>query len=166
MQLVGFSMFDTTRLPPDYAHVLEAVLLEHLEPFNIRFHSLIVTRSNVVLVGDASLDVNWARECIRQCLRTLGYPLFEPYKSDTCHMTLVRFTQALTEQQEACLHAMLQRSLQPECTQSLLGVLHVDSLCVSPASWKMLPQELPDHHTKIQFEDPKNTKANTKAHVR
>ena len=144
MQLVGFGMYDSTQLPADYGRVLEAVLLEHLEPFQVRFHSLIVTRSNVLLVGDASLDVNWARECVRQCLRTLGYPLLEPYKSDTLHMTLVRFTQPLTKQQEACLRCMLKRCLQPE---SLLGVLKVDAMCLSAASWKMLPQELPDHAT-------------------
>jgi hypothetical protein len=142
MQLVAFNMFDKTTLPADYTDVLETVLLQHLPPFEIHFDALILTRTNLVLVGHPTVDMNAVRDLVRACLLDLGYPLFEPYKADTLHMTLVRFSEPLTADLRASLEHLVDTA---NADDSFSALLRVDHLDVSAASWKMLPQELADH---------------------
>lgn len=100
MQIVGFNMFGKVSLPEDYMEIFETLLQQYLMQFKICFDSLIVTPSNLVMVGHPTADINYVRECIRVRMRQIGYPLLEPYEADTLHMTLVRFAQPLTADQE------------------------------------------------------------------
>lgn len=152
MQLVGFSMFDKITLPADYTDLLETLMQQHLTPFEIHFDSLILTPSNLVLVGHPTIDVNGVRDCVRACLHDLGYPLLEPYRADILHMTLVRFSQPLTPDLHASLEHLVASSNADDSFNALLRVDHVD---VSPASWKMLPEELAGHEvTRIPLSRP------------
>ena len=150
LQLLGFGKFEETKLPADYLHLFETLLLEAFSPFEICFDSLILTPSNLVLVGHPTVDVNDVRESVRECMRDLGYPLLEPYKSDTLHMTLVRFVEPLSDAEQAALEHLVDSCLEyPAFSASLLRVSH---LAVSPASWKMLESEIPpDTVTSINF---------------
>ena len=141
MQLVGFNMYDKTQLPEDYSEVLETLLQQLMTPFEIHFNSLILTPSNLVLVGHPTIDVNHVRESVRAGLRELGYPLYEPYKSDILHMTLVRFSEPVTPQQ----HAVLEQFVATAENESFSALLRVECLSLSPASWKMTPAELAVH---------------------
>jgi hypothetical protein len=138
MQLIGFNVYGTIPVPDDYAEVLEAILLRTLHPFEVHFKRVIVTPASVLLVGHPTISLNHVREQIRRSLARIGYPLYEPYKNDIAHMTLVRFAAPLTgaQQQE------LDKVCQDFGKQRLLAKLNVNTIDLSPASWKMQPAEL------------------------
>ena len=140
MQLVGFSIFDKIDFPADYKEVIQMLLWERLREFEIRFTGLIATPSNLLLVGFPTLDCNSVREEIRDRLRLMGYPLYEPYKNDIFHMTLVRFAEPLSQAQQEALKRIAAGSHQFK--DQTLAVLRVQQMCISNASWKMQYQEL------------------------
>ncbi len=138
MQLIGFDVYDPSKLPADYCEVIQGLLVNRLPKFECRFDSVVVTPRNMFVYGTASCDVNHVRGEIRRELSRIGYPLLEPYKSDMIHMTLVRFTKPLSPEQ---LAAVLDLTKQVSGRQ--LGNLLVDRISISEASWKMQPNELP-----------------------
>jgi hypothetical protein len=140
LQLVGFGMYEQTKVPGDYLELFETLLWECLSPFEICFDSLILTPSNLVLVGHPTVDINYVRESVRECMREVGYPVLEPYKSDTLHMTLVRFAGPVTASEQASLEKLVESC---EVDPDFNGLLRVNGIAVSPASWKMLASEIP-----------------------
>ena len=143
MQLVGFDMFDRVPLPADYGELAEASLLRHLHAFKINFSQLIVTRRSVLLAGHPTVDINWSREQLRRTLTRTGYPLFEPYKNDIAHMTLVRFQCDVSDVEAAAIAAAAAHAV------GTLGTLTVGELALSSASWRMTWQELPADARRI-----------------
>ena len=138
MQLVGFDMFAKVDLPAGYRDALEAVLLQALPAFHINFSRVVVTNRSIMLAGHPTVDVNFCREQVRSVLSRASFPLYEPYKSDIVHMTLVRFASPVTDAEKATLATALS-----ECAGAPLGSMHVTTLSLTPSSWKMLPCELP-----------------------
>ena len=138
MQLIGFDVYDRTRVPIDYCEVVQALLVNRLPKFECRFDSLAVTPNSIFVYGNASCDVNHVRDAVRRELSRIGYPLLEPYKSDMVHMTLVRFTKSLDQSQ---LKELL--AIEQESRGKVLGVLTSSHISVSEASWKMQQNELP-----------------------
>lgn len=145
MQLVGFKMFGTIPLPADYTEVAESIFRRFLHPFEVHFNRIIVTRSNVLLVGNPTIGLNHIREEIRRALSRIGYPLYEPFKSDIAHMTLLRFAKPLSCAQQARLAALC-AEFGSSCQQvARLSVNHID---ISVASWKMQATELQEHNIR------------------
>ena len=120
--------------------MIKVIITERLREFEIRFTNITATPRSVVLVGYPTLDCNTVRENVRETLRMLGYPLFEPYKNNTYHMTLVRFAQPLTPQQVDAVNRMVHDDV-PLQNQTF-ALLRVQNLSMSPASWKMQEEEL------------------------
>jgi len=143
MQLVGFDMFPKVSLPADYGALTEASLLRHLHAFKVNFSQLIVTRKSVLIAGHPTVDVNWSRDQLRRTLTRSGYPLFEPYKNDIAHMTLVRFQSEVTPEEAAAVAAAAAEAL------GALGTLTVSELALSAASWRMTQHELPADARRI-----------------
>jgi hypothetical protein len=145
MQLVSFSMFNKIELPSDYMQVVQRLAADRLREFEIRFTTLVATPNNLLLVGYPTLDLNTSREDIRERLRLMGYPLYEPYKNDIFHMTLVRFAEPLSPHQHATINRIV--SEPGVLSDRTLGVLRVEQMSISSASWKMQPQELEGEET-------------------
>jgi hypothetical protein len=139
LQLVGFDMYGKVPIPGDYNDLVEAALLRHLHAFKLNFSRLILTRKSLLLVGHPTVDLNWSREQLRRVLARTGYPLYEPYKNDIAHLTLVRFAADVTPQETACL---AQAVAEAERAESL-GTAAVNELALSAASWRMQRAELP-----------------------
>lgn len=137
-QLIGFNYFDMVEIPESYHDVVESTLLRHLPRIKINFSRLVLTPSNIILLGFPTADVNSARFRLRRCLTRCGLPLFEPYMNDIVHMTLVRFASPVDE---STLLELQRTILQYKSTLSF-GSLSVDELKLSPATWKMQAQEL------------------------
>jgi len=133
-------MYEHTKVPGDYLELFETLLLQALSPFEICFDSLILTPSNLVLVGHPTVDVNYVRESVRECMREAGYPLMEPYKGDILHLTLVRFAGPVTASEQASLESLVASC---DADRDFNGLLRVSGMAVSPASWKMLASEIP-----------------------
>jgi hypothetical protein len=91
-----------------------------------------------VLVGHPTSSLNHVRDTVRKTLARIGYPLYEPYKNDIVHMTLMRFAAPLSSSQALDLEAIVQA--QPK--GKVIAKLRVDALTMSAASWKMQPAEL------------------------
>jgi len=138
MQFISFGVFGTIPLPSDYAEVLEAIILRVLHPFEVQFNRVIVTPSSVLLVGHPTVGLNHIREEIRRSLARIGYPMYEPYKNDIAHMTLLRFAAPLTNAQQASLEQLCEDFGQTRT----LAKLSVNKIDISVASWKMQPTEL------------------------
>ena len=142
LQLVGFDMFAKVSTPKDYGDLTESSLLRHLHAFKVNFSQLIVTRKSILLVGHPTVDVNWSREQLRRQLTRTGYPLYEPYKNDIAHCTLVRFVHPLSEAEAVAVAEAA------GCCGSL-GTMSVSELCLSSASWRMQASELPADARRI-----------------
>lgn len=148
MQLVGFDIFGSVPLPQDYAEVIEAILLRSLRPFEVHFTRVILTRGTLMLVGHPTTSLNHVRDTVRKTLLRIGYPLYEPYKNDIVHMTLMRFAGPMTAKQAQELEGIVQA--QPK--GKVIAKLCVDRLSMSAASWKMQPAELEavqQHHVRL-----------------
>jgi HAD superfamily hydrolase (TIGR01509 family) len=143
MQLLGFDIYGTVALPKDYSEVLESVLLRVLRPFEVHFTRVIVTRASVLLVGHPTVGLNHVREQVRDALARVGYPLYEPYKNDIAHVTLMRFAAPLQATEYDALRSMARCS----GPGRMFASLAVDALDVSAASWKMQPAELEGVHS-------------------
>ena len=140
LQLIGFNMFTKINIPTDFKKVVQRLVTEHLRQFEIRFTSIVATPSNLLLVGYPTSDCNNARCEIRQRLRLLGLPLYEPYNNDIFHMTLLRFAEPLSEvQQHAITRFVADTGLVKDQT---LALLRVKEMCISNSSWKMQQREL------------------------
>ena len=140
LQLIGFDMFNKIDIPPDYKNVVQMLIADQLRQFEIRFTSIVATPNNLFLVGYPTSDCNSARDEIRQRLRLLGLPLYEPYKNDIFHMTLLRFAEPLLEvQQHAITKFVADTGVVGDQT---LALLRVKEMCISSASWKMQHREL------------------------
>jgi hypothetical protein len=124
-----------------YYQVLQAILVNYCPSFYIHFHSVVVTPTTVLMVGDASTHVNWLREIVRREMGRAAMALMEPYKSNIIHATLVRFARPLNPTQ---LAELVQWSASYQ--QVHLGTLHVTSLHVSSATWLMRAVDLNNVH--------------------
>ena len=138
-QLIGFKYFDMVDVPDSYGDVVESTLLRHLPRIKINFSRLVLTPSNIVLLGFPTADVNSVRFRLRRSLTRCGLPLFEPYVNNIVHMTLVRFASPV---KESTLIALQKTILQYKNETLSFGSLSVDELNLSPATWKMQAQEL------------------------
>lgn len=128
------------KVPADYGEMVEAVLQRSLPSFQITFSCLVLTRASVLLLGLPSVNVNAAREQMRRTSQKMGFPLFEPYKNDIVHMTLVHFASPVTDAQLRSLQRVL--GLLPRSAQ--FASILVNQLHFSASSWKMQLSELED----------------------
>ena len=142
LQLIAFGMMDKIQLPDKYMDVVRILVAERLGEFDIRFTNVLATPNNLLLIGYPTSDCNEMREEIRVRLMRMGYPLFEPYKADIFHMTLLRFVEPLTVSQAATINEIVAET-GPYQDQTL-ALLRVQHVCISRASWKMQEQELQD----------------------
>lgn len=139
MQMIGFDIYPGLALPADYGSVVQAILTRLLPAsFEIDFDRLILTRGSLLLAGNPTIALNSVRDELRVALARIGYPLYEPYKNDIAHATLVRFAAPLDGKDEA----LLQQVVDDTRAGSTLARLRVSGVTISPASWKMQPAEL------------------------
>jgi HAD superfamily hydrolase (TIGR01509 family) len=137
MQLIKFELFDACSVPEDYYEVLQAMLVSSLTAFEINFHSIALTPTSLLLLGTPSVDVNHARGYLRREMARIGYPLFEPYKSDLVHATIARFSKPMTPSTIEKLSTLVNRF-----PNTQLGRLNVSHITLAPGSWRMNPSEL------------------------
>lgn len=79
---------------------------------------------------------------MRDALARVGYSLYEPFKNDIAHMTLMRSAAPLQATEYDALRSMARCS----GPGRMFASLTVDALDVSAASWKMQPAELEGVH--------------------
>ncbi len=132
MQLLGFSDQPGREFKGDPAKLVD-LIQRYLPAFQIHFHTFAVTPKAIAILGTPTADINLVREKIRQ---EFGAVLDEPYKNNIVHMTIVRFTNGQNWSTTEDLVDLASAPSEP------LGVLHVDQLIMSQASWRMLPEEL------------------------
>lgn len=137
MQLIGFQAFDKIKVPAEYKDVVEVQVQRYLPRVKINFSRLVLTPSNILMVGYPSVDVNTSRINLRRALNRNGMPLFEPYINDLVHTTLVRFASPI----EATKIEPLVRILEGFKNVPLAS-MQVDSMSISPATWRMQKREL------------------------
>jgi hypothetical protein len=91
------------------------------------------------MVGIPSLDINTYREGLRTKMAYIGLPVYEPYKNNILHVSILRWTQKPTIEET-------NRALEIARRYSEMGTishLYVTRLLLSRASWLMRPEELP-----------------------
>lgn len=132
MQLLGFSDQPGREFKGDPAKLVDLVQ-RYLPAFQIHFHTFAVTPKTIAILGTPTADINLVREKIRQ---EFGAVLDEPYKNNVVHMTIARF---INGQNWSTTEDLVDLATAPS---EPLGVLHVDQLIMSRASWRMLPEEL------------------------
>lgn len=138
LQLIGFNLFDKVDIDQGYGDVIEGNLLRHLPRVKITFSRLVVAQGSIMLLGYPTSDVNNSRFHLRRSLTRCGLPLFEPFLNDIVHMTLVRFASPI----DASTVAELQKTVDEFSGVVSFGSFSVNELRLSPATWKMQPQEL------------------------
>jgi len=112
-------------------------MVNWLTVFEIQFHSVVVTPKSVLALGSPSTNINSIREYTRRELKREGMVMYEPYLSNLAHMTLMRFATPLSEAKMKSLVEISQRF------RSIpFGTLNITDLSLSPASWKMQPEEI------------------------
>jgi hypothetical protein len=137
MQLIGIQAFDKIKIPAEYSEVVDVQVQRYLPQLKINFSRIVLTPSNILLVGYPSVDVNTSRGNLRRALTRNNMPLFEPYVNDIVHMSLVRFASPVDA-----------KKLEPliELINSVKNVpmasLHVEKLKLSRATWRMQTREL------------------------
>ena len=147
MQAVRFDLFKQTVFPLDYSSVVQAILVNYFTCFEIEFNRLCLLPGSLVMMGDPSIDLNTRRHVLRKELGRVGYPLYEPYKSDICHTTLCRFTSPLSKEKETRLRVYIDEFQNAPQTGNLLtgeslGRLKIQELNISSATWRMRSEEL------------------------
>jgi hypothetical protein len=97
MQLVGFDQHAKVAptLDAHYFDVMEATLQRSVATFEVMFSRVILTKGSILLAGFPTTNVNYSRDLVRRACKNSSVPLFEPYKNDIVHMTLVRFASPL-----------------------------------------------------------------------
>ena len=137
MQFIRFDLNAVTPLPGDYYQTIQAILVNCMNTFEICFDRICITPASILMLGTPTLDLNSCREYLRKELSRIGYPVFEPYKVDIVHSTLVRFSTLLNKEQEAKL-----LEIEAKYNGKYLGKLVVDSIMLSAATWRMKSKEL------------------------
>jgi len=67
-------------------------LIKQLENIKISLNGIVLTKDGIILKGYPDKNINKIRENIRLTLKNNNLVLKEPYKADTSHITLYRFT--------------------------------------------------------------------------
>lgn len=144
MQLIGFNVYGSIPIPADYAEVVEAILLRNLPQFEVLFTRVVVTQASVLLAGHPTVGLNNIRDEVRRALARIGYPLYEPYKNDIAHMTLVRFAKPPRDEQKE----LLLRIARSFSGSRVLAKLAVRQVSISAATWKMQRGELEEEDVR------------------
>jgi len=137
LQFLSFNIYPKVKIPADYNEVVSAIIVNWLNSFEIQFHSVVVTPKSVLILGSPSTNINSIRDHTRRELKREGMVMYEPYLSNLVHMTIMRFATALSESQMKKLVEISQRFRDVS-----LGTLYVSQFNLSPASWKMQPEEI------------------------
>lgn len=170
MQLVGFNDYnDFVEKPPvaggtspflasNYLNTVQNSLTEGgLDcAITIEFTGVIAVSTGLLMVGIPSMDINLARDTVRNNLKTNDLPLMEPFVNDIVHSTLFRvvttdfqgYEQGQEEKsnlfhtQKELSHELLAISKKYENVS--LGKVTLRHFQVGPASWRMLSSEMKD----------------------
>lgn len=148
MQLVGFADFDkeircfseTKYKENTYLDCIQDSLTVggmHQE-IKITFIGVILVSTGLLMVGVPNIDVNDARDLVRQKLAERSLPLKEPFVNDIVHSTLFRLVGEKNDQE---LHSKLV-ALAKDFERINLGTVTLKKFQVGPASWRMLSEEV------------------------
>lgn len=150
MQLVGFPDYnaemrdDSIYASSQYMDcVQDALIVGGMDAeVQIRFIGCIAVATGLLMVGiPDSLNINGARDCVRERLKKRGFPLKEPFVNDIVHSTLFRVTKNQKTAADPILHTKI-LDLSKEFENVHLGTVTMRNFQIGPASWRMLPSEL------------------------
>ena len=120
------TQFTEHRQPMVDESLFEALAYRTLKPFRIELNEIIVTSDSILMVGVPDIPVN--------DIRNTFFKYFDgaPAMQDICHMTLVRFTHPLSDDERRALGSL---------KRSLAGVvLRVTELRLAHCDYAMLSQ--------------------------
>eukprot|EP00586_Coscinodiscus_wailesii_P015751 CAMPEP_0172502264 /NCGR_PEP_ID=MMETSP1066-20121228/158302_1 /TAXON_ID=671091 /ORGANISM="Coscinodiscus wailesii, Strain CCMP2513" /LENGTH=423 /DNA_ID=CAMNT_0013277457 /DNA_START=184 /DNA_END=1455 /DNA_ORIENTATION=- len=162
MQLVGFPDYDVGEEERYRSEEYLDCIRDSLNiggmdcAITIKYIGVIVVSTGLLMVGVPSLDINEARDTLRDKLRERGFLLKEPFLNDIVHSTLFRVTDDKSCDQ-ADLHLRL-LELAKEFENVHLGTVTLKKFQVGPASWRMLRSEVKeDTPPYLQWELAHNT---------
>ena len=149
MQVVGFADYDdevgsseanSIFLDEAYLDCIQDSLTVggmHQE-IQITFIGVILVATGLLMVGVPNIDVNDARNLVRQKLKERDLPLKEPFLNDIVHSTLFR---VIGDKSDPELYLKLV-ALAKEFENVNLGTVTLQNFQVGPASWRMLSSEV------------------------
>lgn len=162
MQLVGFADHENEfpgeknsscpYLTSEYLNcVQDSLMVGGMDcAITIRFVGVIAVSTGLLMVGIPSLDINSARDTLRQRLEEKNLPLLEPFVNDIVHSTLFRVVSIESDDDDSSregddiskdLHdQLIQISKKYENVD--LGNVTLNRFQIGPASWRMLSSEL------------------------
>mmetsp|Transcript_48130 Transcript_48130/g.58050 ORF Transcript_48130/g.58050 Transcript_48130/m.58050 type:complete len:368 (+) Transcript_48130:83-1186(+) len=115
---------------------------------SISFIGVVVVSTGLLMVGVPSLDVNAARDTVRERLHEGNLPLLEPFVNDIVHSTLFRVVENSTDEvagnensEAEMLHEELIQ-IAKDYENVHLGTVTLNSFQIGPASWRMLQSEI------------------------
>lgn len=150
MQLVGFPDYnDEMQDNSIYASsqyidcVQDALIVGGMDAeVKIHFIGCVAVATGLLMVGvPESVNINTARDCVREKLEKRGLPLKEPFVNDIVHSTLFRVTKDQQTAADPTLHKKI-LDLSKEFERVHLGTVTMRNFQIGPASWRMLPTEL------------------------
>ena len=165
MQLVGFndysdqvekpaSVGQSPFLQSKYLDIVQSSLFQGgLDcTITIEFIGVIAVSTGLLMVGIPSIDINDARDNVRNNLKKNDVPLLEPFINDIVHSTLFRVvsTDDSDNNEEQDIEAIVDQN---ELSQELLdisrtyetvslGKVSLSKFQIGPASWRMLASEI------------------------
>lgn len=119
---------------PELYHDTISEVVSGLPKFSIKFGGIIGVPSGLLMYGTPSIDINKFRNLLRTGLDRNNLNYVEPYKSNTAHSTLLRFTHPVDKNQ------LIQ--FVDKWHNVPLGEMKLSRLSLGFGSWKMLAEEV------------------------
>jgi len=107
---------------------------------HIRYAGVVLVATGLLMVGVPSLDINAARDVVRNRLSDNNLPLKEPFVNDIVHSTLYRVAGDSAGMPKD-LHIRLMK-LAKEFENVNLGTVVLNKFQIGPASWRVLSHEM------------------------
>ena len=165
MQLVGFPDYEAeieSKQDPVYFSqeyldcVKDSLMVGGLDSaMHITYVGVIAVGTGLLMVGVPSLDINEARDIVRNRLADHNLPLKEPFVNDIVHSTLYRVV-GDAENMPKDLHVRL-LALAKEYEDVVLGKTILSKFQIGPASWRVLREEIEKTPPALQWSVPVNT---------
>ena len=150
MQLVGFPDYNaevqdgSIYASSEYMDCVQDALIVGGMDAKVKIHFIgcVAVATGMLMVGvPDSVNINVARDCVRERLKKRGLTLNEPFVNDIVHSTLFRVTEDQRTTADPTLHKKI-LELANEFESVHLGTVTLRNFQIGPASWRMLPGEL------------------------
>lgn len=122
---------------------------------HIQYAGVVLVATGLLMVGVPSLDINAARDVVRNRLSDNNLPLKEPFVNDIVHSTLYRVAGDPADMPKD-LHVRLMK-LAKEFESINLGTVVLNKFQIGPASWRVLSHEMETTPPARKWELPVET---------